>query len=268
MSSRARWPSRSRSAPRLCRESGRRATRSCRSPWAIRSHRPFLEVIQASARWPHRGKPGNELAQLAAATRSDGRWRRDAFLGRRQRSPARSGIRCPPAVQIDLLAVLHGLGELDRKCSESMPMRIGYFFAVRLASQFGFEAAGCVVELLLAGAEVSRGPVELAQAVENGAGNADAGVLPEGEIPARPKRLAASISPMRAGLDQVVELHRSGQAAQDGARDLLDLVQMAEDQLLLLVFSQAGNVWRRRKRKRSRIGRKMSASHRPAFSPP
>ena len=99
---------------------------------------------------------------------------------------------------------------------------------------------GGVVELLLAGAKISRGPVQLAQAVEDGAGDADARVLAEGEITAGAKTPGGVDQADGTGLDQIVELHRGGQAAEDGARDLLDVVQWLRDELLLLVFSRQG----------------------------
>ena len=83
--------------------------------------------------------------------------------------------------ELHLLAVLHGLGEFVKRV-QIHAHGIGYFVAFRLAPQLGFEGAGCVVELLLTGAEVSRSPIEFPETVEDGSADADARVLAEGKV--------------------------------------------------------------------------------------
>ena len=113
------------------------------------------------------------------------------------------------------------------------------------ASKFGGQVARGALHLLLAAAQIARSPIQLAQAVEDGAFDAVLGVAVKRHV------LGAVVfghgieQPHDAGVDQVVQIHVNRQVFVHTNGDRLYQRKVIEHDLvaLFLRFVWVGGVW-------------------------
>jgi hypothetical protein len=86
----------------------------------------------------------------------------------------------------------------------------GDFAIERSASQFGGQCVGHGIHLLLPFAQIARSPIELAQAVEDGALDAMLGISMEGHILRRVVLGDGIEQPEYAGVREIVQIHMHG----------------------------------------------------------
>ena len=242
-------------------------------------HGPILEVIENQDVGLIMRELGNHPAKFGAGFVLVADGVRPGFGVVGHGFPDSRGFAVLGRFKVDLLTVLHGLGELV-KSVQVHAHGVGNLFAAGLASEAGFESAGGVVEFLLAGAEMPGGPVEFAEAVKDGPRDADAGVLAERQIAAGTEAPGSIDEADGASLDQVLQLHGGGKAALNGTSDLLDVLHVSENKFLLLLFEfsefaaslsllLAGGRrlrrWERNELERKWLGGNGSAGHRPSF---
>ena len=87
----------------------------------------------------------------------------------------------------------------------------GDFAFQRRASEFGGQCVGDGIHLLLAFAQIARSPVELAQAVENGALDAMLGISVEGHVLRRIVLGDGIEQPEYASVGEIVQIHMHGE---------------------------------------------------------